>query len=300
MTELDIDNALSSIDFNEHREDSAHKPDWFTNDGIKNTWDNVYVARRRVFEDGQCEVSVCLERTFNGPGITPKTRAKRGESENRESNEDDAGRRARKNVRHRCKTIGADRMVTLTYRENMLDRARALKDWDAFRRRLGKVKAFHYVAVIEEQERGALHFHVAVRGRQHYALLRSIWQRIVGVDAEGRQMGQVNVRDPHQFGFGAKGHHKLASYIAKYCGKQMNARELDQKRYFASKGQPVPEVSYWRLPGCVNMLQAAEAAFAMLAGHSMNGMQMWCNNALGVVYFATEPGFVSDAEVCPF
>lgn len=300
MTELDIENALSSIDFSEHVQDPAHKPEWFTNEGLKNTWDNVYVARRRVFPDGQCEVSVCLERTFNGPAITPKTRAKRGESDNREANEDDAGRRAKKNVRHRCKTIGADRMVTLTYRENMLDRAKALKDWDAFRRRLGKVKKFHYVAVIEEQERGALHFHVAVAGRQSYLLLRSIWQSIIGQDEEGRQMGQVNVSNPAQWGWGPKGAHKLASYIAKYCGKDMQARELDQKRYFASKGIPVPEVHYWRLSGCVNQQQAAEAAFAMLAGHSMNGLQIWCNNALGVVYLSTEPGFLTDEQVCPF
>jgi hypothetical protein len=58
---------------------------------------------------------------------------------------------------------------------------------------------FHYMAVIEEQERGALHFHIAVRGRQCYALLRSIWQRVVGLGADGQQMGQANVRDPHAF-----------------------------------------------------------------------------------------------------
>lgn len=300
MTELDIENAVSSIDFIENPQDAAHKPEWFNSEGIRNTWDNVYVARRRVFPDGQCEVSVCLERTFNGPGITPKTRVKRGESENREANEDDAGRRAKKSVRHRCKAIGADRMVTLTYRENMMDRDRALKDWKAFCRKLGKVKQFHYVAVLEEQDRGALHFHVAVKGKQSYQLLRSIWQRVVGQDDEGRQMGQVNVRDPHRFGFGVKGAHKLASYIAKYCGKEMQARSLDQKRYFSSRGIPVPEVCFWRLPGVVNMQQAAEAAFDMLAGHSMDGLQTWCNNGLGVVYLATEPGYLSDRDVCPF
>jgi hypothetical protein len=302
MTELDIEAALSSINFSEHHENQAHgsRPDWWTDDGIKNTWQDVYVARRRVFPDGQCEVTVCKERAFLGPGIKPQTRSKRGESENREANDDDAGRRAKKNVRHRCKTIGADRMVTLTYRENMTDRQTALKHWDAFRRRVGKVNHFHYVAVIEEQERGALHFHIGVHGRQSYALLRSIWQSILGKDAEGREMGQVNVRDPHRFGFGCKGAHKIASYIAKYCGKEMNSRDLNQKRYFSSKGIPVPEVQFWRLKGVTNQLDAVMAAFNAIYGHSMAGLQTWCNNGLGVVYLATEPGFLSDRELCPF
>ena len=163
MNELEMEAAVSSIDFSDDHTNAARKPDWWSDDGVRNSWQDFYVARRRVFPDGQCEVVVSHERSFQGAAITPKARVKRGESENREANDDDAGRRAKKNVRHRCKTIGADRMVTLTYRENMIDRERALKHWDLFRRRLGKVKHFHYVAVIEEQERGALHFHVAVQ-----------------------------------------------------------------------------------------------------------------------------------------
>lgn len=76
-------------------------------------------------------------------------------------------------------------MVTLTYRENTVDRELALKHWKAFCRKLGKHKQFHYVAVIEEQARGALHFHVAVAGRQMYALLRSILQSILGRGPNG-------------------------------------------------------------------------------------------------------------------
>lgn len=300
MTELDYEVAVSSIDFSDNHENVSHKSADWVDDRVRNTWQDGYTARRRVFEDGQCEVTVSYEKRFQGAAIMPKNRTKRGESENREANDDDAGRRAKKNVRHRCKTIGADRMITLTYRENMVDRERALKHWKAFCRRLGKVSHFHYVAVIEEQQRGALHFHVAVQGRRNYALLRSIWQSVLGTDAEGRQLGQVHVRDPHRFGFGSKGAHKLASYIAKYCGKEMNARDLNQKRYFSSKGIPVPEVESWRLPHVTNMLDAARAAFDLLAGHSLAGMQTWCNNGLRVVHLATEPGFLSNEEVCPF
>lgn len=273
-------------------------PEWWSNDGTRGTWQDSFTARRRVFPDGQCEVTVTKERHFIGPAFKRKPPVKRGESENREANDDDAGRRAKKNVRMCCKQIRADRMVTLTYRENMIDRDTALKHWKAFCRKLGRHKQFHYVAVIEEQERGALHFHVAVSGRQMYALLRSIWQGILGRGADGQQMGQVNVRDPHKFGFGQNGAHKLASYIAKYCSKEMQCRALDQKRYFRSRGIVLPEVDQVRLK-CTTMLGAAQAACAIVSEFGFAGMQVWCNNGLGVIWISTAPR-IGDVPECPF
>lgn len=174
MTELDYEAALASIDLTPVARDKDYtRPDWWTDDGEKGTWQDTYTARKRVYPDGQCVVTVTKDKFFKGAAHT-RPRAKRGESEKRVENDEDAGRRAKQKVRDCCKAISADRMVTLTYRVNMTDRKKALKDWKAFCRRLGKVQKFHYVAVIEEQERGALHFHVAVRGRQSYVLLRSI------------------------------------------------------------------------------------------------------------------------------
>jgi hypothetical protein len=299
MTELDYETALASTDFTRaERDEDSKTPDWWNSDGTKGTWQDTYTARKRVFDDGQCVVTVTKDRYFVGAARTI-VRARRGESEKREENDDDAGRRAKKNVRDKCKAIGADRMVTLTYRENMIDRDTALKHWKAFCRRLGKVTKFHYVAVIEEQERGALHFHVAVRGRQCYALLRSIWQRVVGLGPDGQKMGQSHVRDPRSFGFAGKGAHRMASYISKYCGKDMQCRELNQKRYFASRGIALPEVRYWRLHRCTCMLDAVLEAFRLIEGHCMENLDTWCNNALGVVYLATAPGIV-DPDYCPF
>lgn len=296
MNELRLDSLESSIDFSSDPVDSQ-KPAWWSDDG--HGWQDVYTARQRVYSDGQCEISICKEKFHIGGFINPHARAKRGESETRQRNEEDAGRRAKKNVRMCCKQIGADRMVTLTYRENMIDRDTALKHWKAFCRRLGKHTAFHYVAVIEEQVRGALHFHVAVRGRQNYHLLRSIWQSVLGLGQRGEQMGQVNVRDPHRFGFGKNGAHKLASYIAKYCSKTMECRELDQKRYFRSRGIVLPEVTSWRL-GSTDMLSAVQAAFAVAREYGLDGIQTWCNNVQGVVWLATAPRSGPLAVDCPF
>ncbi|WP_211453009.1 rolling circle replication-associated protein [Collimonas antrihumi] len=290
------------------------KPQGWTDDGDRNTWQDVYTARQRIFPNGQSELTISKEKYFIGPAVLGKARAKRGErmtddegnveddeqfGSRRARNDDVASRRAKKNVRLCCKEISADRLVTLTYRENMKDRDLALKHFDGFRRRLGRCKAFHYVAVMEEQERGAIHFHIAVNGRQDYNLVRSIWQSVVGLGQKGEQMAQANVRDPHKFGFGKNGAHKLASYIAKYCGKQMDVRELNQKRYFRSKGIVLPVVNTWRI-SATTMLGAVQTAFSIVAEFGLEGVQTWCNNALGVVWIATAPRSGPLINTCPF
>jgi hypothetical protein len=99
--------------------------------------------------------------------------------------------------------------------------------------------------------------------------LRSIWPAVLGLNDKGQQMSQVNVRDPHRFGFGKNGAHKLASYIAKYCGKKMECRDLNQRYYFSSsKGIVLPEVTKWRLAS-TDMLSAVQVAFAMAAEHGL-------------------------------
>lgn len=267
----------------------------------RNGWYDAFTLRRKTFPDGQMEVSVTKDKHFNGAALSPfpANRTKRGESDERERNDRVAGNKAKQTVRDRCKQIGADRLVTLTYRENLTDRELALKHWKEFTRRLRKVQhAFHYVAVMENQKRGAIHFHIAVQGRQNYQLLRSIWQRVLGKNEDGQQMGQVNVRDPHRFGFGKNGIHKLAAYIAKYCTKAMDCREIDQKRFFSSRGIPKPEIVQWRLHSD-DMLGAVNAAVAVAEGGNMEGLTIWCNNALGIVWIATAPGRLSGANV-PF
>jgi hypothetical protein len=112
-------------------------------------------------------------------------------------------------------------------------------------------------------------------------------------------MGQVNVRDPHRFGFGKNGAHKLAAYIAKYVGKDMDCRDIDQKRYFRSRGIVLPEVTSWRLAS-TDMLSAVQVAFAAAKEYGLEGVQTWCNNALGVVWLATAPMAGSKVSDCPF
>jgi hypothetical protein len=63
-----------------------------------------------------------------------------------------------------------------------------------------------YVAVLERQQRGALHPHLAVKGFQDVRLLRRCWYKIVG-----NGQGQVNVRGPRP----GSSPVKLARYLSK-------------------------------------------------------------------------------------
>nr|WP_235357591.1 hypothetical protein [Burkholderia pseudomallei] len=172
-------------------------------------------------------------------------------------------------------------MITLTYRENMLDKARLKRDFDKLRRRLGALGSFQYVAVAERQKRGAWHLHVAVKGRQNYRVLRSIWQSIVGIGN-----GQINVRNP----FKEKGlRHKLASYLAKYITKDFAEHALNEKRYWTSRGIVVPEVMPIGHILSNDPAEALKTAFeaALRAGATLDRCQAFWRQELGVFWLST-------------
>ncbi len=120
----------------------------------------------------------------------PGKRGFKGKSLNKEQNEKRARARATGEIRRKCLSIGADHLVTLTYRDNVEDRERVLTDLERLRRMLSRSGySMPYVAVLECQKRGAIHPHLAVRGFQDIRLLRRCWYKIVG-----KAQGQVNVK----------------------------------------------------------------------------------------------------------
>lgn len=241
-----------------------------------------WLIRGRNFGDGQVEVTATrFDRYLGAQQLHAMPKAKRGESENTEENQLAAAKRAKQQVRLRCKAIGADRMITLTYRENMKDRDRLKRDFDALRRRLGKFQNFQYVAVSERQKRGAWHLHVAVKGRQNYRVLRSIWHSIVGVGN-----GNVDVRNP----FRQRGlRHKLAAYLGKYLTKDFAEHKMNEKRYWTSRGIVVPE----RHP--IDHILGNDPAKAILiafeaaqsVGASLEQCQVFWNQDLGIFWLST-------------
>jgi hypothetical protein len=152
-------------------------------------------------------------------------------------------RRARTKVRRLSKYKLLTTLLTLTYRENMLDRARMARDFDVFMKRMRRViPDFEYICVFEKQKRGAWHAHLAVRKVQShymqknvlvrsYDLIRSMWRGVVGADN-----GNIDVSRNKRL---SRSSSKLASYLSKYIGKTFDQAEKYVNSYSAS-GRDLP------------------------------------------------------------
>lgn len=167
------------------------------------------------------------------PSRNPFKASGRGLSADRAKNEDRAVRRARSTMRRKILAFGLDHLLTLTYRANVTDFPQASGDLNRFIRLLKKHRpGFHYVAVPELQERGAWHWHLAVKGRQDVDLLRTLWRKVVGE-------GNIDVQEPK-----SKVNRRLAlvKYLGKYLAKgfELKLRELNGHRFRASLGMTVP------------------------------------------------------------
>ncbi|MFA6016379.1 MAG: hypothetical protein WC742_15075 [Gallionellaceae bacterium] len=167
-------------------------------------------------------------------GLSPTHKAARGSSIQRTQNEDRAARRAKSRLRQLVLGANLNHLLTLTYRDNVTDFNQASDDLNRFVRKM----KFHlpdwlYVAVAEQQERGAWHWHLAVRGRQNVELLRTVWREIVGE-------GNIDVSAP-------KGTRKdqrlyLVQYLGKYLVKAFATgdRKLNKHRFRSSRNIQVP------------------------------------------------------------
>ncbi len=273
-----------------------------------------YIVRTRRFADGQQEVvsfAARIRRHFQEIRLRPRAARGKREKADGETDEQVTARaskslqtsieRSKRMVRLRCKAIGADRMLTLSTRENETRVEVWAKWWDEFRRRLNRIHDFHYVAVLERQQRGAWHIHVAVSGRQNWKLLRSIWLSVISKagtdgainDSTGNKKWRALVR--RMGGKGRAMRHRIATYIAKYIGKDADASTFNKKRYWTSRGIVVPEVEpYAHLgPGFGAKDAIVEAHRAVLsAGSSCDGAQFYWNQGIGVFWMATGGGGV--------
>ena len=174
--------------------------------------------------------------------ITPP-KAARGSSVQRDLNEDRAARRAKSRLRQLILSANLTHLLTLTYRENVTDFNRASADLNKFVRKVkANLPGWLYVAVAEQQERGAWHWHIAVRGRQDVELLRRLWREVVGE-------GNIDVSAP-------KGNRKdkrlyLVRYLGKYLVKEFTAgdRKLNKHRFRSARNIQVPAESL-TMPVC--------------------------------------------------
>lgn len=211
----------------------------------------------------------------------------------RQANWNRSVRRARQNIRFLCKQLGADRLFTLTYRENIEDRELVKKNFKEFLRLVRSgipgvcsgIPGWQYVAVLERQDRGAYHIHCAVKGFQKIKILRACWYKALGSrpDATGADTpGQIDVTSPRAR-WGATQRqwdtNKLASYISKYMHKTFDENATEKKRYWTAKGLKFP-VKHRIWLGAQNVVDMVTEAYGLL--ESFHGIQpdfgMWLSS----------------------
>lgn len=166
---------------------------------------------------------------------------KRGESENREENMERSAKRAKKEIFRKVVFSKLDYLLTLTYRENVLDIERVRKDLSLFCDRVqSKIPGWKYLSIVEKQKRGSYHPHLVVDGWQDVRLLRKIWLGIVG-----ENNGNIDVAPPGRAKNGKTfrwGRVALARYVCKYVTKAFGEHLLNKKQYFHSRNVLSPEV----------------------------------------------------------
>lgn len=224
------------------------------------------------------------------PELTEEEQAAK-DAENRER----AARRAKKKVRELIQSIGADHLLTLTYRENITDSEVLNEHFTRFIRLMRrKYPAWLYVAVKEFQERGALHMHVACVGFQDLPYLRACWYEAIGGQADdsgANTKGQVDLRFQKKRWSGNTPVYtafQLSAYLSKYIAKTFeHDAQLGQRRYKASRGVPAPKVSRQYLGAYASVhkegtfLKAVQqvVAIADLMGIRPDDYQLWNRGA---------------------
>jgi hypothetical protein len=158
----------------------------------------------------------------------------------RDANRRRAVRRARMEARRHVICAGLDHLLTLTTRLAVVDPSVAWRMWARLARLIRDdlmlPEHWPYVAVLEWQQRGALHWHAALRGRQNVNRLRRHWLKVVAeFGLEGG--GNLDV----QFRRGGD-NVAMARYLAKYVGKELDGgtASLGAHRYRTSLGINVP------------------------------------------------------------
>lgn len=201
---------------------------WFVDAGI----DNRIVPR-------------CIARAPTDPAESDD------QAEPKETNAERVARRAKQRIRWSAKAIGADRMVTLTYRSNQDDLALAKAHLTKFVTLCRKKwPTFQYVAVPERQERGAWHWHLAIQGFVCANTMRGFWWRAMGyrvtwsdggkpvlLDAS-ESPGNIDIQAPRSRGQKRRTWQidKLCAYLSKYMTKAVQGGLDHKASYSVSRG----------------------------------------------------------------
>lgn len=274
-----------------------------------------YRAKLVKLPHGQTEISVTPanpSRVIDARmGFNPlldlprKVRTAQEQEERDIENRARATKKAKQSVRYLVKSSASDHMLTFVYRENVEDFDRVSADWKRFCRIFrARYPSWSYVAVLERQERGAYHLHVAVQGRQDIKWLLRCWLLAIGQPPEDvsawivggvklgeKSLGAVNVEAPNRrWGGGTQKQwkrDKLSGYLTKYIGKEFTSSAKGKKKYWHSRNIVKPDISrFW--------LRAKTYEEAIIEAHDLvfyqgvTSMSMWNDHKAGVVWITGE------------
>jgi hypothetical protein len=230
-----------------------------------------YLYRTRVHDLGHGQKEVLISRSDRWAETPEWAYASKTQKEKDESNSERSARRAKSEIRRKCKYLALDSMITLTYKVNMLDEDTCKKHLHSFIERLKKVvNGFAYIAAFERQTRGAWHIHIAChRIQSHFMqsgvrvksfdLLRSIWRSVVGEFGGNADLQNRKKRSRKSIA-------QLAAYISKYVSKSFDAVGVDRlwkKRYTSSRGcVPAAVVTCYRRESLRELISLAIDKYA--------------------------------------
>lgn len=211
----------------------------------------------RKYASGEQRVTLTRRQTLSEPPIgwdmfngweTKLEQSARG-SGDREVSIASSVRRSKAAILHKVRCAGLDAMWTLTYQDLVTDRLRVRQDWDYFCKLLRlHIPGFTYVCVLEAQERGSLHLHIAthklparfvVRGHsvKSWDLVRGLWRRAIGGGVGSFVESARSKQHPRASSFRPE---SLVGYLVKYIAKDLETSALNARRYWSGGSFPEP------------------------------------------------------------
>ena len=174
--------------------------------------------------------------------------------ERREKQREKNAQRAKAACRWVIKSQGLNEMLTLTYRENQLDRDLCKKHFKEWVRRMKAALGgqFVYCASFERQDRGAMHVHIACHKLPSHGTIKNakvkafdlgtrIWRSIVGADNGLCYVGAKGKNGKKRRNLTIA---KLAAYVSKYIMKDYHESPLEKNRYSRSDGIQLPKATH--------------------------------------------------------
>lgn len=223
---------------------------YFPSSGFDHDQQWHYVAKVQDFVAGGYEVTItkqdigALGRSMDAP----RSNGVRVKGEQNVNDVASSIQRSKKKVRHLIKSMGCDRLLTLTRRESEESEFWTVKQWAAAWKHFNKMCKnacidLSYVAVVEHHKKGNYHMHAAIVGRINLKTIRRFWFMCCGGkgdEKKGNTPGNVDI----SFRPDLTAHKRragCAKYVSKYLGKQAGFVEFNKKRYWSSR-HALPQV----------------------------------------------------------